>query len=78
MAEQIIIAHRGACAHAPENTLLSFQRAVEFGAQMIELDVHETIDGVLVCIHDSTVDRTTNGSGEVQFTFDMVEKEIAV
>ena len=66
MTDQIIIAHRGASAHAPENTLLSYQRALEFGAQMIELDVHETNDGVLVCIHDSTVDRTTNGSGEVR------------
>ena len=65
MAEQIIIAHRGASGHAPENTLLSYQRAFELGAQMIELDVHETLDGDLVCIHDSTVDRTTNGSGEV-------------
>lgn len=70
MAEQIIIAHRGASGHAPENTLLSYQRAVDFGAQMIELDVQETLDGNLVCIHDSTVDRTTNGSGEVHsFTY---------
>ena len=70
MADQIIIAHRGASAHAPENTMLSYQRAVEFGAQMIELDVHETLDGFLVCIHDSTVDRTTDGSGEVhRFTY---------
>ncbi|MHA2057937.1 MAG: glycerophosphodiester phosphodiesterase [Candidatus Thorarchaeota archaeon] len=65
MASQIIIAHRGASGHAPENTLLSYQRALEFGAHMIELDVHETLDGKLVCIHDSTVNRTTNGSGEV-------------
>ncbi|MHA1964278.1 MAG: glycerophosphodiester phosphodiesterase [Candidatus Thorarchaeota archaeon] len=70
MASQIIIAHRGASGHAPENTLLSYQRALEFGAHMIELDVHETLDGKLVCIHDSTVNRTTNGSGEVHsFTY---------
>jgi glycerophosphoryl diester phosphodiesterase len=70
IVEQIIIAHRGASGHAPENTLLSYQRALEYGAHMIELDVHETLDGALVCIHDSTVDRTTNGSGEVHnFTY---------
>ena len=63
--EQIIIAHRGASGHAPENTLLSYQRALKFRAQMIELDVHETNDGELVCIHDPTVDRTTDGSGEI-------------
>jgi len=63
--EQIIIAHRGASGYAPENTLLSYQLALEYGARMIELDVRETLDGDLVCIHDSTVDRTTNGNGEV-------------
>ncbi len=70
MVEQIIIAHRGASGQAPENTILSFRRALQLGAQMIELDVHETLDGNLVCIHDPTVDRTTNGSGEVHsFTY---------
>ena len=72
---QIIIAHRGASGHVPENTLLSFQRAYDLGAEMIELDVHETLDGELVCIHDSTVDRTTNGSGEVHtFTYKELQK----
>ncbi len=65
MNTPIIIGHKGASGYAPENTLLSFKRAFELGAQMIELDVHETLDGELVCIHDSTVDRTTNGTGEV-------------
>ncbi len=65
MTTPIIIGHKGASGYAPENTLLSFKRALELGAKMIELDVHETIDGELVCIHDSTVDRTTNGTGEV-------------
>jgi glycerophosphoryl diester phosphodiesterase len=70
LTKPIIIAHRGASGHAPENTLLSYRRALDFGAQMIELDVHETLDGQLVCIHDSTVDRTTDGSGEVHdFTY---------
>jgi glycerophosphoryl diester phosphodiesterase len=71
LIDQIIIGHRGASGHAPENTILSFRRALEFGAQMIELDIHETLDGRLVCIHDATLDRTTNGSGEVNgFTYE--------
>ncbi len=65
MTSRIIIAHRGASAHAPENTLLSFEKAWRYGADMIELDVHETDDGHLVCIHDATIDRTTNGTGAV-------------
>ncbi len=63
--ERIIIAHRGASGLFPENTLLSFREALKLGAHMIELDVHETLDGELVCIHDSTVDRTTNGTGKI-------------
>lgn len=63
--EPIVIAHKGASGYAPENTLLSFQRAIDLGADMIELDLRETLDGELVCIHDSSVDRTTNGTGEI-------------
>ncbi|MHA2026580.1 MAG: glycerophosphodiester phosphodiesterase [Candidatus Thorarchaeota archaeon] len=59
------MAHRGASFQAPENTLLAFETAWQIGAQMIELDVHETGDGHLVCIHDPTIDRTTNGTGQV-------------
>jgi glycerophosphoryl diester phosphodiesterase len=61
----IVIAHKGASGHAPENTLLSFQRAIDLGAHMIELDLRETLDGELVCVHDPTVDRTTNGTGAI-------------
>lgn len=60
-----IYAHRGASAEYPENTLPAFARAVELGADGIELDVHLSKDGVAVVIHDETVDRTTNGSGNV-------------
>lgn len=60
-----IIAHRGASAHAPENTLVAFALAVEMQADMVELDVHLSKDGHLVVIHDSTFDRTTTGSGNV-------------
>jgi glycerophosphoryl diester phosphodiesterase len=58
-------AHRGASARAPENTLEAFRLAVEAGAGGLELDVRTTRDGVVVVIHDATVDRTTSGSGLV-------------
>ncbi|MGQ4911716.1 MAG: glycerophosphodiester phosphodiesterase [Candidatus Thorarchaeota archaeon] len=60
-----VIAHRGASGSAPENTLRSYELAFEMGAQMFELDVQESQDGSLVCIHDYEVDRTTNGTGAV-------------
>ncbi len=60
-----VIAHRGASAHAPENTLAAFALAVEMQADMVELDVHLCKDGQLVVIHDATLDRTTSGSGNV-------------
>jgi glycerophosphoryl diester phosphodiesterase len=59
------IGHRGAKAHAAENTLASFQKALDMGVDGIELDVHVCGTGELVVIHDFTVDRTTNGTGEV-------------
>ncbi|MDW8125856.1 MAG: glycerophosphodiester phosphodiesterase [Geminicoccaceae bacterium] len=60
-----VIAHRGASAAAPENTLAAFRLAHERGARMVELDARLTRDGVLVAIHDSTLDRTTDGHGRV-------------
>lgn len=59
------IAHRGASAYEPENTLRSFERAIELKADMIEFDVRQTIDGHLVVIHDDSVDRTTDSTGLV-------------
>jgi len=61
----VIFAHRGASAHAPENTLAAFELAHQQGADGIELDVKLSADGIPVVIHDATVDRTTNGSGRV-------------
>jgi glycerophosphoryl diester phosphodiesterase len=61
----IIFGHRGACAHAPENTLASFELALGHGADAIELDAKLTADKEVVVIHDQTVDRTTNGQGLV-------------
>lgn len=65
MAGLLKIGHRGAKGHIAENTLASFQKALEMGVDGIELDVHAAATGELVVIHDFTVDRTTNGSGEV-------------
>jgi len=59
------IAHRGASAAAPPNTLAAFRRAAELGADGVELDVHLSADGVPVVIHDFTVDATTDGTGPV-------------
>jgi glycerophosphoryl diester phosphodiesterase len=59
------IAHRGASGTRPENTLVSFRRAMEIGVDVIELDTRLTADGIAIIMHDATVDRTTNGSGRV-------------
>jgi glycerophosphoryl diester phosphodiesterase len=56
----LVVAHRGSSAVWPENTLPAFQAGVEEGADMVELDVRTTADGVLVCLHDVTLDRTTD------------------
>ncbi|PYS95554.1 MAG: glycerophosphoryl diester phosphodiesterase [Acidobacteria bacterium] len=58
-------AHRGASARAPENTLAAFEEAIRLGVDVIELDVHLSVDGVPVVLHDDTVDRTTDGRGAV-------------
>jgi glycerophosphoryl diester phosphodiesterase len=59
------IAHRGGAALWPENTMHAFQKALELGVDMIEMDVRPAADGTLVVMHDDTVDRTTNGTGTV-------------
>ncbi len=64
-ARPLVLAHRGASAHAPESTLAAFRLAVESGADGIELDVHLSRDGEVVVIHDDQVDRTTDGRGWV-------------
>lgn len=61
-----IICHRGYSGRYPENTMLAFQKAVETGADGIEMDVHLSKDGEVVVIHDERVDRTTNGTGFVK------------
>ncbi|HHW09311.1 MAG TPA: hypothetical protein GXX29_05000 [Firmicutes bacterium] len=65
LAIPAVIAHRGACDTAPENTLPAFREAMTIGSDGIETDVQMTKDGHLVLIHDARVDRTTNGEGLV-------------
>jgi glycerophosphoryl diester phosphodiesterase len=62
----MIVGHRGACGHAPENTLKSFAKAIELGCERVEFDIHLSQDGIPMVIHDSTLDRTTNGQGPVK------------
>lgn len=64
-ARPVAIAHRGDSAHQPESTLAAFRSAIAAGADWLEMDVQMSDDGHLVVIHDTTVDRTTNGSGRV-------------
>jgi glycerophosphoryl diester phosphodiesterase len=64
-AARIVVGHRGAAAHFPENTAPSFDHAVSLGVDAIEFDLRVSRDGVVVVNHDPTVDRTTNGTGAV-------------
>lgn len=75
MKQTKIFAHRGASGYAPENTLEAFALAMEQGADGIELDVQLSRDGELVVIHDETVDRVSDGTGEVRsFTLEELKK----
>jgi glycerophosphoryl diester phosphodiesterase len=61
----LVVAHRGASAEAPENTMEAYRLGVEAGADAIEIDVHLTADGQLAVIHDETLERTTDASEAV-------------
>ena len=65
MQRVLRIGHRGAAGHAPENTLAAIQKGIALGVDFVEIDVRRTADGVLVVLHDETVNRTTNGKGRV-------------
>ena len=65
LADPLISAHRGALTLAPENTLWSYEYAFAYGVPLVEVDVQQTRDGRFVALHDSTVDRTTDGTGDV-------------
>jgi glycerophosphoryl diester phosphodiesterase len=60
------VAHRGASARFPENTLLAFRQAIQQGVDALEIDIQRTADGELVVLHDLTLERTTNGTGNVR------------
>lgn len=60
-----VIGHRGACAYAPENTIASFAKAIQLGVQWVEFDVMQAACGEPIVFHDETLERTTNGQGEV-------------
>jgi glycerophosphoryl diester phosphodiesterase/membrane-associated phospholipid phosphatase len=64
--EVSVIAHGGAQGHAPANTMVAFETALELGADTLEMDLQLTADGEVATIHDATVDRTTDGSGPVR------------
>lgn len=65
MQRVLKIGHRGAAGHAPENTLGAIQQGIALGVDFIEIDVRRTADGVLVILHDETVNRTTDGKGRI-------------
>jgi glycerophosphoryl diester phosphodiesterase len=70
----LVAAHRGAHKTAPENTLASLEKAIELGVDYVELDVRRTKDGVLVLMHDASVNRMTNGKGKIE---DLTSAEIS-
>ena len=61
----LVMAHRGGAGLWPENTMYGFERAVDLGVDVLETEIHSTADNILVLMHDSTVDRTTNSSGPI-------------
>ena len=71
----LVMAHRGGAGLWPENTMHSFERAVDLGVDVLETEIHSTADNILVLMHDSTVDRTTNGSGPISaFTLEELKR----
>ncbi|WP_158795564.1 glycerophosphodiester phosphodiesterase family protein [Pedobacter sp. L105] len=71
----LVAAHRGDWRDAPENSLQAYQHAILMGVDMIEIDLHKTSDGVIVIMHDGTIDRTTDGKGKVSdYTYEQIEK----
>jgi glycerophosphoryl diester phosphodiesterase len=75
VAQPLIVAHRGAMAYAPENTLAAFRKAIELGSDVLELDLRQTKDGIPVALHDASVNRTTNGKGNIlNFDFQQLKE----
>jgi glycerophosphoryl diester phosphodiesterase len=61
----LVMAHRGGAGLWPENTMYGFERAVDLGVDVLETEIQSTADNILILMHDSTVDRTTNGAGPI-------------
>jgi glycerophosphoryl diester phosphodiesterase len=71
----LVIAHRGASAYAPENTVAAFIKAVEMKADAVELDAKLLKDGTIIILHDATLDRTTNGTGSIyRYSYDEIKE----
>lgn len=71
----IVVAHRGGAALGPENTLATIENGIAAGADMIEIDIHQTLDGKLVVCHDQSINRTTTGSGLIrELTLEEIRK----
>ena len=69
----MVIAHQGGEWLRPSNTLVAFDHAMELGVDVLEMDIHQTQDGVIILMHDATVDRTTDGSGAIkEMSFDEI------
>ncbi len=75
MSRPLVIAHRGGAGISPENTIFAFKRAMDLGVDVLEIDIRATLDGEIIVIHDSKVDRTTNGQGLVsEMSFEEIRK----
>jgi glycerophosphoryl diester phosphodiesterase len=71
----MVVAHRGDWRNAPENSMPAFTNAAAMGVDVIELDLNKTKDGVIIIMHDQTIDRTTNGKGKAaDYTFEEISK----
>ena len=71
----LVIAHRGSSGLAPENTLAAIQKSIDSGVDMIEVDLHLSKEGEVIILHDATLERTTNGSGEARdFTMEELQQ----
>lgn len=74
-SQVLVVAHRGDWRYAPENSIEGIRHAIKLGADVVEVDVRQTKDGVLVLMHDETIDRTTSGKGKVsELTYDSISK----
>lgn len=65
IGQSVVVAHRGGAGLGPENTLPTIQKSLDLGAEAIEIDIHQSLDSVLVLSHDETLNRCTNGQGRI-------------